>query len=75
MESRTALRGSRSSQWLMTLFAAIVALGLGVMAGYLVKPISGPAAIQNNTSTEAGPTGAGSSEPVDSDGIGPYLIP
>jgi hypothetical protein len=41
----------------MTLFAVIVAMCLGVLAGYLVKPISGPAATQTNAvSTEAGRT-------------------
>jgi hypothetical protein len=47
----------------MTLLAVIVALGLGVMAGYLVQPISGPAATQTNTvSTEAGPIGVSKDE-------------
>jgi hypothetical protein len=42
----------------MTLFAVIVALGLGVMAGYLIKPIGGPTDTQTKiVSTEAGPTG------------------
>jgi len=54
MESRTAFRGARSSKWLMTFFALIVAMCLGVVAGYLIKPISGPAATQTNAvSTEA----------------------
>lgn len=54
MESRQEFRGAGSPRWLLTLFAVIVAMCLGVMAGYLVKPISGPAATQTNAvSTEA----------------------
>ena len=56
MENRTALRGAGNSKWLVALFALIVVLGLGVMAGYVAKGVSAPAATQTNVSTEAGQT-------------------
>jgi hypothetical protein len=70
MESRAAFRGAESSKWLTTVFAVIVAMCLGVMLGYLVHPISGPAATQTTTQTGSG------GEAVDSfDGHGHGLLP
>jgi hypothetical protein len=65
----------------MPLFAVIVAMGLGVMAGLLVRPTSGPAATHTNfVSTEAGPnaeaapSAPSSTGPVQIiDGTGPLL--
>ncbi|HEV2036870.1 MAG TPA: hypothetical protein VGU71_22190 [Candidatus Dormibacteraeota bacterium] len=57
MENRTALRGAGNSKWLIALFALIVVLGLGVMAGYVAKSVSAPAATHNSiVSTQSGPT-------------------
>ena len=57
MENRTALRGAGISKWLIALFALIVVLGLGVMAGYLAKSVSAPAATHTSiVSTQSGPT-------------------
>ena len=44
MENRTALRGAGTSKGLVVLFAVIVAIGLGVMAAFVAKSVSGPAA-------------------------------
>ena len=44
MENRTALRGAGISKGLVVLFAVIVAIGLGVMAAFVAKSVSGPAA-------------------------------
>jgi hypothetical protein len=58
MENRTALRGARISKGLVVLFAVIVAIGLGVMAAFVAKSVSGPAAAtQSNLvqSTYRGP--------------------
>jgi hypothetical protein len=56
MENRTALRGAGISKGLMALFAVIVALGLGLMAGYVARTITAPAATQTRiVSTESGP--------------------
>jgi hypothetical protein len=47
------------------MFVVIVALGLGMIAVYVAKTASAPAGTHTYTiSTEAGPTGAGSTEPV-----------
>jgi hypothetical protein len=57
MENRTALRGAGGSKWIVALFALIVVLCLGVMAGYLAKGVSAPAATHTNiVSTQSGPT-------------------
>ena len=56
MENRTALRGAGISKWLIALFAVIVVLGLGVIAAYVAKGVSAPAATQTSVSTEAGQT-------------------
>ena len=55
MENRTALRGAGTSKWIVALFALIVVLGLGVMAAYIAKGVSAPAATHTNiVSTESG---------------------
>ena len=55
MENRTALRGAGTSKWIVALFAVIVVLGLGVMAAYIAKGVSAPAATHTNiVSTESG---------------------
>jgi hypothetical protein len=57
MENRTAFRGAGISKWVVALFAVIVVLCLGVMAGYLAKGVSAPAATHTNiVSTESGRT-------------------
>ena len=54
MESRTAFRGAGNSKWFMAVLALIVALGLAVMAGYVAKSVSAPAATHTNAvSTES----------------------
>ncbi|HEY8863169.1 MAG TPA: hypothetical protein VIO37_03240 [Candidatus Dormibacteraeota bacterium] len=58
MENRTAIRGARVSKGLVVLFAVIVAVGLGVMAAFVAKTISGPAAATESNlvqSTYSGP--------------------
>ena len=77
MESRTALRGTGISKWLVALFAVIAVLGLGVMAGYLAQSVSAPAASHTNTSTQAGSTGVSSDEPGAAfyDGSGNGYVP
>jgi len=55
LENRTALRGAGTSKWIVALFALIVVLGLGVMAAYIAKGVSAPAATHTNiVSTESG---------------------
>ena len=74
MESRAAFRGTEISKWLMALLALIVALGLSVMAGYMAKSVSAPAATQTNSvTTEAGPTSTEPAYSFDPSGYG--LIP
>ena len=57
MENRTAIRGARVSKGLVVLFAVIVAIGLGVMAAFVAKTVSGPAAatqsVQSSHSNQA----------------------
>ena len=57
MENRTALRGAGISKGLVVLFAVIVAIALGVMAAYVAKTVSGPAAatqsVQSSYSNQA----------------------
>jgi lipopolysaccharide export LptBFGC system permease protein LptF len=58
MENRTALRGAGISKGLVVLFAVIVAIGLGVMAAFVAKSVTAPAAAtQSNLvqSTYSGP--------------------
>ena len=58
MENRTALRGAGISKGLVVLFAVIVAIGLGVMAAFVAKSVSGPAAATQSNfvqSTYSGP--------------------
>jgi lipopolysaccharide export LptBFGC system permease protein LptF len=58
MENRTALRGAGISKGLVVLFAVIVAIGLGVMAAFVAKSVSGPAAATQSDlvqSTYSGP--------------------
>ena len=56
MENRTALRGTGNSRWLIAVFVVILTLALGMIAAYLAKGVSAPAATQTNVSTEAGQT-------------------
>ena len=57
MESRTAFRGAGISKWIVAMFALIVVLCAGVIAGYLAKGVSAPAATHTNiVSTQSGPT-------------------
>jgi hypothetical protein len=44
MENRTTIRGAGISKGLIVLFAVIVAIGLGVMAAFVARSVSGPAA-------------------------------
>ena len=56
MENRTALRGTGNSRWLIAVFVVIVTLALGMIAAYVAKGVSAPAATQNSTiSTQSGP--------------------
>src|SRR5258708_33716917 len=58
MENRTAIRGARASKGLVVLFAVIVAIGLGVMAAFVAKSFSGPAAATESNlvqPTDSGP--------------------
>ncbi|GAC1504173.1 MAG: hypothetical protein NVS1B3_00320 [Candidatus Dormibacteraceae bacterium] len=58
MENRTALRGAGISRGLVVLFAVIVAIGLGVMAAFVAKTVTGPAAATESnlvTSAYSGP--------------------
>ena len=57
MENRAALRGAGISRGLVVLFAVIVVLGLGVMAAYVAKSFSAPAATteQRIVATQPGP--------------------
>jgi lipopolysaccharide export LptBFGC system permease protein LptF len=65
MESRTAFRGAGISKWVVALCAVIVVLCLGVMAAYLAKGVSAPAATHTSiVSTQAAPTTAGKDEPA-----------
>jgi len=63
MESRATLRGTGTSKWITALLALSIVLALSVMAGYLAKPVSSPAATQTNSGTLAAP---GAYEPADS---------
>jgi hypothetical protein len=52
------LRGAGISKGLVVLFAVIVAIGLGVMAAFVAKSVSGPAAATQSDlvqSTYSGP--------------------
>lgn len=64
MENRTALRGAGISKGLVVLFAVIVAIGLGVMAAFVAKSVSGPAAATQTTVSQAynGPSADARSE-------------
>jgi hypothetical protein len=77
MESRAELRGASSSPWLMALFVILVTLALGLISVYVAKTVSAPASPQNQIiSTEAGPTGTGTSQPVDPfEGCAPEFVP
>lgn len=58
MENRTAIRGAGISKGLVALLAVIVVLGLGVMAAFVAKSVSAPAAATESnlvTSTYSGP--------------------
>jgi hypothetical protein len=59
MENRAAIRGAGISKGLVVLFAVIVAIGLGVMAAFVAKSVSGPAAATESApavqSTYSGP--------------------
>jgi hypothetical protein len=58
MENRTAIRGARASKGLVVLFAVIVAIGLGVIAAFVAKSFTGPAAATESPlvqSTYSGP--------------------
>jgi hypothetical protein len=58
MENRAAYRGAGISKGLVALFAVLVAISLGVMAAFVVKTISGPAAATESNlvqSTYSGP--------------------
>jgi lipopolysaccharide export LptBFGC system permease protein LptF len=58
MENRTALRGAGISKGLVVLFAVVVAIGLAVMAAFVAKTVTGPAAATHSnlvTSTYSGP--------------------
>jgi hypothetical protein len=58
MENRTEIRGARVSKGLVVLLAVIVAIGLGVMAAFVAKSFSGPAAATESNlvqSTYSGP--------------------
>jgi hypothetical protein len=53
MENRTALRGAGTPKGLVVAFAVIVAIGLAIMAAFVVKTISGPAAATVNSAQYA----------------------
>ncbi len=58
MENRTAIRGARASKGLVVLFAVIVAIGLGVIAAFVAKSFTAPAAVTESPlvqSTYSGP--------------------
>jgi lipopolysaccharide export LptBFGC system permease protein LptF len=59
MENRTALRGAGISRGLVVLFAVIVAIGLGVMAAFVAKTVSGPAAATQSTLVTSSYSGPG----------------
>jgi hypothetical protein len=55
LENRTALRGAGTSKWIVALFVVLLTIGLGVMAAYVAKGVSAPAATHTNiVSTESG---------------------
>ena len=55
MENRTALRGAGNSKWIVALFVVLLTIGLGMMAAYVAKGVSAPAATHTNiVSTESG---------------------
>jgi hypothetical protein len=58
MENKAEIRGAGISKGLVVLFALIVAIGLGVMAAFVAKSITGPAAATESnlvTSSYSGP--------------------
>jgi hypothetical protein len=73
LESRTAFRGAGTPKGLIVLCALSVSLGLTVLAGYVAKSVTTPAATHTNMEiTNSGPF----TEPVDSfDGSSYGLIP
>ena len=57
MENRTALRGTGSSRWLVAVFVVVVTLALGMVAAYVAKGVSTPAATHTSiVSTQSGQT-------------------
>ena len=57
MENRTALRGTGNSRWLVAVFVVVVTLALGMVAAYVAKGVSTPAATHTNiVSTQSGQT-------------------
>jgi hypothetical protein len=77
MENRTALRGTGSSRWLVAVLVVVVTLALGMIAAYVAKGVSTPAATHTNiVSTQAAATNEGRDEPAYSiDPSGYSLIP
>ncbi|GAC1504174.1 MAG: hypothetical protein NVS1B3_00330 [Candidatus Dormibacteraceae bacterium] len=74
MESRTAFRGEGISKGIVALLAVIVVLGLGVMAGFVAKSATGPAA--GSQSLQVATQSAPCCEAVDSfDGSGYGVVP
>ena len=78
MENRAAIRGAGISKGLVVLFAVIVAIGLGVMAAFVAKSVTGPAAATESAplvqSTYSGP-GPDARERNDHSATTPYEYP
>src|ERR1700737_2154893 len=59
MENRAAIRGAGISKGLVVLFAVIVAIGLGVMAAFVAKTVTGPAAATESPLVQSSYSGPG----------------